>query len=97
MLLTLLARFSAAVNHDLAFDSSRIMPYFSQLRIKSIGQHSCHPCLAGYSEVMPKKLVNLVPAHGLALKCSQGCKVPATAGCWCVQPKPDGMSFVQIW
>lgn len=49
MLLTLLARFSTAVNHALAFNLSRIMPYLSQLRIKCIGQCVYHLCLTGQS------------------------------------------------
>lgn len=49
MLLTLLARFSTAVNHALAFDLSRIMPYLSQLRIKCISQDLYHLCLTGQS------------------------------------------------
>lgn len=45
----------------------------------------------------PKKLVNLaMPAHGRALKCSQDCKAPATAGCCCPQPNPDVMSIIYI-
>jgi len=54
VLLTLLARFSAAVNHALAFDLSRIIPYLSQLRIKCIAQRSYHLCRAGQSKVLPK-------------------------------------------
>lgn len=30
-----------------------------------------------------------MPAHGHALKYSQDCKAPATAGCCCPQPNPD--------
>lgn len=97
MLLTLLARFSAAVNHALAFDLSRIMPYLSQLRIKCIGQCSYHLCLAGQSKALPKKLVNSVmPARGHALKCSQDCKALAAAGRSGLQPDTDVMSSVHI-
>lgn len=97
MLLTLLARFSAAVNHAFAFDLSGIMPYLSQLRIKCIGQRSTDLCIAGQSKALPKKLANLaMPARVRALKGSRGCKAPATAGCCCLQPKPDVMSFTHV-
>lgn len=97
MLLTLLARFSAAVNHALAFNLSRIMPYLSQLSIKCVGRRSYHLCRAGQSKALPKKLVHLaMPARGRALKRSQDCKALAAAGCCCLQPNPDAMSFMHI-
>lgn len=68
-MLTLLARSSAAVNHGLSFDSSRIMPYLSQLRMKCGGQPAHRLCLAARSVVLPGGL------GGLAVLCPWPCSV----------------------